>query len=128
MPSTYEWQRPFETAILETDRSRLPKLIASAQAAIDARIQKLSLDHRGSPDERQAIEDALQACASSPTKSASPRLENNLAHAASFASVDVTHQVRQRSRLHNQSVDPSEKNGGSLPDSYVSLCLRGEKN
>jgi hypothetical protein len=59
MPATYEWLRPYETAILETDRSRLPKLIASAQAAIDARIQKLRLDHQGSPDEKQAIEDAL---------------------------------------------------------------------
>jgi len=59
MPPTYEWQRPFETAILETDRSRLPKLIASAQATIDARIEELRLDHQGSPDERQAIADAI---------------------------------------------------------------------
>lgn len=59
MLARYEWQRPYETAILETDRSRLPKMIASAQAAINARIETLRLDHQGSPDERQAIADAL---------------------------------------------------------------------
>jgi hypothetical protein len=72
MNRTYDWQRPYEAAILETDRSRLPKLIADAQAAIDARMAVLrspsdaaaprkgngtadGLDH----EERQAIADAL---------------------------------------------------------------------
>jgi hypothetical protein len=53
MNRTYEWQLPYEAAILETDRSRLPKLIAEAQAAIDARIANLrpfSDGHAGAKD------------------------------------------------------------------------------
>jgi hypothetical protein len=61
---TYGWQRPYEAAILETDRVRLPKLIAEAQAAIDARMKALNSPSgreqaNGVFEERQAIEDAL---------------------------------------------------------------------
>jgi oligoribonuclease NrnB/cAMP/cGMP phosphodiesterase (DHH superfamily) len=59
MTRTYGWQRFYEAAILETNRSSLPRLIQTAQAAIDARIQQLQLDHHGSAEERQAIADAL---------------------------------------------------------------------
>lgn len=70
MNSTYDWQRPYEAAILETDRSRLPKLIAEAQAAIDARVEALRARSNGHSDgkanggfdgfgeEQQAIADA----------------------------------------------------------------------
>ena len=64
MDRTYDWQRPYEAAILETDRVRLPKLIAEAQAAIDTRMK--ALNSASGPEqansvfeERQAIEDAL---------------------------------------------------------------------
>lgn len=56
---TYDWQRHYETAILEIDRSRLPRLIETADAAIHARIKELESDHAGTAEERQAIEDAL---------------------------------------------------------------------
>jgi hypothetical protein len=67
MNGTYEWQRSYEAAILETDRSRLPILIAEAQAAIDARIEDLRSHFDGKMDgeayriaeEKQAIADAL---------------------------------------------------------------------
>ena len=55
----YEWQRHYEAAILETDRSRLPNLIKAAQAAIDARVEDLRLNHSGTAEEEQAIADAL---------------------------------------------------------------------
>ena len=55
----YGWQRFYEAAIVETNPSRLPVVIQSAQAAIDARIQQLAQDHHGTPDERQAISDAI---------------------------------------------------------------------
>jgi hypothetical protein len=66
MDRTYDWQQPYESAILETDRSRLPKLISEAQAAIDARmaaIRSLSNGHAdgnvdGLFEEKQAIADA----------------------------------------------------------------------
>jgi hypothetical protein len=59
MTQSYEWQRYYEAAILETDRSRLQVLIKNAQTAIDARIQELHVNHGGTPDERLALEDAL---------------------------------------------------------------------
>jgi len=59
MDRTYEWQRQYEAAILETDRSRLPELIRAAQAKIEARIAELRSDHNTSPEEEQAIADAV---------------------------------------------------------------------
>jgi hypothetical protein len=59
MSQTYGWQRFYEAAILETNRMRLPTLLQSAQAAIDARIEQLQSDHNGNGDERRAIADAL---------------------------------------------------------------------
>ena len=45
--------------ILETDRSRLPRLTKAARAAIDARIEDFRLNHGGTAEENQAIADAL---------------------------------------------------------------------
>ena len=59
MSATYEWQRHYEAAILETDRARLPQLIEAAHAAIDARIKELETNHGGTADEGQALADAL---------------------------------------------------------------------
>ena len=59
MSSPYPWQRYYEAAILETDRSRLPALIKAAQEAINSRIQQIGSDHQGTPEERQAIADSL---------------------------------------------------------------------
>ena len=64
---TYDWQPAYEAAILETDRSLLPKLIADARAAIDARLEVLRSDpdreaHEGIDgldEEKQAIAEAL---------------------------------------------------------------------
>jgi hypothetical protein len=39
--TNYDWQQRYEAAILETDRSLLPKRIAEAQAAIDQRVAEL---------------------------------------------------------------------------------------
>ena len=59
MSPAYGWQRSYEEAVLETDRSRLPILIRAARAAIDARIEQLKHDQPASAEERQAIADAL---------------------------------------------------------------------
>ncbi|MFZ0807114.1 MAG: hypothetical protein WAN03_13055 [Candidatus Sulfotelmatobacter sp.] len=59
MSRVYGWQRFYEAAILETNRSRLPALIQAAQAAIDARLQQLQSDQNGAADEKLAIADAL---------------------------------------------------------------------
>jgi hypothetical protein len=39
MTPGYTWQRPYEAAILETDRSKLPKLTEAA--AINARLAEI---------------------------------------------------------------------------------------
>jgi hypothetical protein len=52
------WQERYKAAVLETDEKKLHKRI-QAKAAIDARLHELRSDHGGTPDERQAINDAL---------------------------------------------------------------------
>lgn len=56
MEAEYDWQGIYEAAILETDNGKLAQRVRAAKAAIDARLQ---LDHGGTPEERQAIADAL---------------------------------------------------------------------
>jgi len=57
--SLYDWRRFYEEAVVETDLRRLPVLIRAAHAAIDARVEELKHHHKASPEERQALEDAL---------------------------------------------------------------------
>ena len=59
MTDTYEWQRLYEAAILETDASLLAERIQAAQKAINARIEELQSDHGGSSHEQLALADAM---------------------------------------------------------------------
>ena len=59
MNANYAWEESYQAAIREIDREKLPKLIRTAKAAIDARLHELQLDHGGRAEERQAISDAL---------------------------------------------------------------------
>jgi len=59
MTQSYGWQRQYEAAILETDRTRLPKLVQDAQAAIDRRLAELQADRQATSEERLALSDAL---------------------------------------------------------------------
>ena len=59
MNANYAWKESYQAANLEIDCEKLPKLIRTAKAAIDARLHELQLDHGGTPEERQAISDAL---------------------------------------------------------------------
>jgi hypothetical protein len=49
----------YESAVVETDRARLPVLIRAARAAIDARMEQIKEYHRATAEELQALEDAL---------------------------------------------------------------------
>ena len=51
--------RIVQAAIVETNVMKLRERIQSAKAAIDTRLHDLQLDHGGTPEERQAITDAL---------------------------------------------------------------------
>ena len=59
MRADYVWQGSYQAAILETDDNKLPNSLQAAKAAIDKRIHELQTDHGGTPEEWQAITDAL---------------------------------------------------------------------
>lgn len=53
------WYDAYETAVLETDWKKMEERLLSAESAINQRQHVLSMDHGGTPEERQAIADAL---------------------------------------------------------------------
>lgn len=55
-----EWQQQYEAALLETDRDKLPKVVAVAELAILARLDVL-VGKAGHEQERTAMSDALRA-------------------------------------------------------------------
>jgi hypothetical protein len=59
MKAHYVWEESYQAAILETDDKKLQNRIQAAKAAIDNRLHDLPADHGGTPEERQAITDAL---------------------------------------------------------------------
>ena len=59
MRSSYDWERLYTAAILETDRSKLKARIDAAQAAIESRVRELNADHGGTARERLEIQTAL---------------------------------------------------------------------
>ena len=54
-----EWEKLYKEAILETDWSKMEERIQAADAAISARLHEFSINHGGSPEENQRIQDAL---------------------------------------------------------------------
>jgi hypothetical protein len=59
MRADYVWEESYKAAILETDDKNLPNRLRAAKGAIDTRLQEMQMDHGGTPEERQAITDAL---------------------------------------------------------------------
>ena len=59
MNAHYVWEEVYKAAVLELDREKLPERVHAAKAAIDVRLHELQLDHGGTPEERQALSDAL---------------------------------------------------------------------
>jgi len=57
----YEWQGQYAAAVLETDCAKLSRRIKEAHTAIRARVSELNQDHQGTPEERLAIDFALNA-------------------------------------------------------------------
>jgi hypothetical protein len=60
MRSNYPWEDLYRAAIVETDDKRMPTRVHEAKSAIDSRLHDLQFDHGGTPEEREAITDALQ--------------------------------------------------------------------
>jgi hypothetical protein len=55
----YGWQELYAAALLETDWSKVEEKIQVAENGIRARVHEFSLNHGGTPEENQAIVDAL---------------------------------------------------------------------
>ena len=55
----YGWQELYATALLETDWSKIGEKIQVAENGIRARLHEFSMNHGGTPEENQAVEDAL---------------------------------------------------------------------
>ena len=53
------WRELYEAAVIETDVKQMESRIQAARAAIDSRFHDLQMDHGGSPEERQVLDDAL---------------------------------------------------------------------
>ena len=55
----YGWQELYATALLETDWSKIEEQILTADFAIAERLQEFSINHGGTPEENQRMQDAL---------------------------------------------------------------------
>jgi hypothetical protein len=55
----YGWQVLYATALLETDRSKIHTKIQAAENGVSTRLHEFSMNHGGTPEENQAIQDAL---------------------------------------------------------------------
>jgi hypothetical protein len=55
----YEWHEVYKAALLETDWSKMEERIRTAEVALNRRKDEFVLDHGGTPEENQAIEDAF---------------------------------------------------------------------
>jgi hypothetical protein len=54
----YGWEESYKSAMLETDRSKLPERIDATQTSINRRLQEINAGH-DSREERYAIRDAM---------------------------------------------------------------------
>jgi hypothetical protein len=59
MRPDFVWDESYKAAVLETDDKKMVERIQGAKGAIEARLHELQMDHGGTPEERQAITDAL---------------------------------------------------------------------
>ena len=59
MNTTHDWEKLYQTAVLETDWSKMEEHIQVAENGIRVRLHEFSMNHRGTLEENQAIEDAL---------------------------------------------------------------------
>jgi hypothetical protein len=59
MTITTKWYEAYKAAVLETDGAKMEDRILAAESAIRERHHEFSLNHGGTPEEREAIADAL---------------------------------------------------------------------
>jgi hypothetical protein len=59
MNTEYDWVKLYKAALLETDWSKIEEHIQVAENGIKARLHEFSMNHGGTPEENQAVENAL---------------------------------------------------------------------
>jgi hypothetical protein len=59
MITTTKWHKAYTAAVLETDWTQMEGRILAAESAIREREHEFSINHGGTPEERQAIADAV---------------------------------------------------------------------
>ena len=59
MTTKHDWEELYRVAVLETDRSKMEERIRAVEYAIKGRLNGFSLECGGTPEENQAIVDAL---------------------------------------------------------------------
>jgi hypothetical protein len=61
MHTEHSWVNTYHDSILETDWTKIEGKLEAAEVAIRVRRHEFSLNHGGTPEESQDIEDALYA-------------------------------------------------------------------
>ena len=61
MTAKYRWHDVYKAAVLETDWSKMEERILAAEFAIREREKVFSQDHGATPDEEQALADAMRS-------------------------------------------------------------------
>lgn len=61
MNTTYTWYEVYRAALLETDWTRMEERIRAAESALKDRKNQMASDHGGSPEENQALADAMRS-------------------------------------------------------------------
>lgn len=59
--TNYSWQESYQSAVLETDWTKMEERIQTAEAEIHKRRLILSQDHGGMAEEREALVNAMNA-------------------------------------------------------------------
>jgi len=59
VPTSYDWQESYQAALLETDWTKMQERVQTAESEIHKRRLELSQDHGGTPEEREALVNAM---------------------------------------------------------------------
>jgi hypothetical protein len=57
--TSYSWQESYQAALLETDWTKMQDRVQAAESEIHKRRLVLSQDHSGTPEEREALVNAM---------------------------------------------------------------------
>jgi hypothetical protein len=68
MITAFSWHDAYRAALLETEWTKMQQRLHAAESEIRKRQHLLSMDHGGTPEERQAIADALKGMKSLQTE------------------------------------------------------------